>query len=348
MFGLERITEVIAKRIRLTNPPSDGDSSPNSTPPDPGIQKPVSVREAQFSDFANVCALNLRLGQGPDSLENWYRLWSENPALERGVRATRIGWVLETSGGDIVGFLGSIPLSYELEGRNLRAAATCRFAVEASYRAFSHLLVVSFFRQKDVDLFLNTTATPAAAKIVKALNALPVPQPDYGKVLFWVLNYRRFSAEVLRKIGVWSPLVRPGSVLGALGLQTVQAIRGRGRRSGNSRISITESSVDEMGAEFERLLAEKRQEKPLLWAKRTPEIMRWHFNPPENRRLTRVFCCRVENELAGYLIVRSDPPGSQGLRRALLADLQIKEENPAILGSLLAAGVSAAKRAGCD
>jgi hypothetical protein len=298
----KRLSEVISRKVRSSNsaPQSDA-SAPGRAAPGQGAEKPVSVREAQFSDFENVCALNLKLGQGPDSPANWRRLWSrENPALANGERTPRIGWVLETAAGEIVGFLGSIPLTYELEGRRLRVAATCRFAVETAYRAFSHLLVVSFFRQKDVDLFLNTTATPAAAKIVKALNAVPVPQADYGKVLFWVLNKRRFTKEILEKIGVWSPLVVPGSWLGALGLEANSVFR-RWPHSRNTKLAVKFASIEELGTQMDSFLAEKKKEKSLLLAERSGEVLSWHFNPPGNRRATQIPTCWSGNELVGYV-----------------------------------------------
>src|SRR5208283_107979 len=349
MYGFEKkIYQAIGKKIRSSNPAIPGDVSSNPSDSNFALSKVVSVREAQFSDFDRVCALNLRLGQGPDSLENWDRLWVQNPAIQEGSSAARIGWVLEATGGEIVGFLGSVPLTYELNGRTLRTAATCRFAVETAYRAFSHLLVVSFFRQKDIDFFLNTTATPAAAQIVKALRALPVPQADYGRVLFWILNRREFSAAVLRKMGVWSPVVASVSLLCGLGLRANDLVRQSRWQDLPTGFSITESVVDDLGTEFESLLSEKRKEKPLLWAKRTPETMKWHFNPPRNRRVTKVLNCRADNTLVGYMIVRVDPEGVKGLRRALVADLQVKKDDPTVLGYLLRAALSSAKEAGCD
>ena len=41
-----------------------------------------------------------------DSLENWKRLWKENPALLHGQIERPIGWVLEAA-GVIVGYLGT-------------------------------------------------------------------------------------------------------------------------------------------------------------------------------------------------------------------------------------------------
>lgn len=80
--------------------------------------KRVTVREARFSDCERVCALNSKLGLGPDSSENWKRLWLDNPAIGDGEKPV-IGWVLVAS-DEIVGFLGSIPMLYEYEGQILR------------------------------------------------------------------------------------------------------------------------------------------------------------------------------------------------------------------------------------
>src|SRR5258706_11472600 len=63
----------------------------------------VSIREAEFSDCENVDQLNRKLGQGPDSLENWRRLWRDNPANKDLPGPGPIGWVLEDC-GPIVGY----------------------------------------------------------------------------------------------------------------------------------------------------------------------------------------------------------------------------------------------------
>jgi hypothetical protein len=341
-----KIAKVLLKRIRALETPAPGDSVART-----GLvreaARSVSVRQAQFSDFGRVCALNLRLGQGPDSEENWRRLWFENPALADGRGASPIGWVLEAS-HEIVGFLGSIPLEYEFEGFALRAAATCRFAVDPPYRAFSHLLVVSFFRQKNVDLFLNSTATVAAGKIMTALKASPLPQPDYGNVLFWVLNPHHFAKGVLKKLGVKASLIEPGAAVASLVMKGDMAIRKRAPRGNSSGCSIRETSVHEFGPEFEQLWSESSKGNPRLLARRTPEILRWHFDPPGNRRITAVLSGWVENKLAGYLIVRHEPRDLQEIRRSLVADLLIKDSDPQILEPLFAAALGSAKKAGSD
>src|ERR1700739_602102 len=136
------ISQAFLKKIRQRQA-KEQDSNEEQTN-EPVGKTAVSIRQAQFSDHENVRPLNRKWGQGPDSPENWQRLWRENPAIRDLKAPGRIGWVLEDS-RRIVGFLGSIPLCYEFSGTPVLAAATCRFAVVLPYPAFSHLLVMAFF-----------------------------------------------------------------------------------------------------------------------------------------------------------------------------------------------------------
>jgi hypothetical protein len=339
-----KLADIVLKRIRARNVALNGDTADRAGIKD--VAKSVAIREVRFDDFERVCDLNLRLGQGPDSVANWQRLWLENPALSDGKGESPIGWMLETS-QNVVGFLGTVPLRYEFDGNSLRAAATCRLAVEPAYRAFSHLLVLSFFRQKNVDLFLNTTATVAAGKIMMALKAYPLPQPDYGTVLFWVLDPRAFAKEVLKKLGVKKSLLGAATTVGSIAMKGEAAIRVRGPKSKRSHYATREIALQEIGKDFQQLWAGSAAESGKLSATRTPEIMQWHFDPPGNRRIVKVFGTYAKNELLGYIIVRYEQSGAEDLRRALVADMLVKDNDSEVLEQLFAAAISSAKNIGC-
>jgi hypothetical protein len=339
-----KLTEAVLKRIRSRS--AEASMRGVATESSSTTTAPVSLREAQFSDFDQVSAMNQRLGQGADSLENWQRLWRDSPALRDG-RTSRIGWVLEAA-GQIVGFLGNIPLLCEFQNTTLAASATCRLAVEPLYRSSTLLLVTSFFRQKDVDLFLDTTATPAAGKIVTALRAVPIPQPDYGKVLFWVLQPRKFMTTVFGKVGVSGALASAGSAIASVALQCEMAIRGRTPKANSQPFSVKEVSVNEIGPEFARFWTEAMDASPRLFGKRSPEIMRWHFDLPGSARIARVLACYHSERLAGYAIVRHEPASRDGAQRSLIADLMVHPQNDSVVDTLLCAAHSSAYRAGSE
>lgn len=305
----------------------------------------VSLRTAEASDFASVARLGRRLGQGTDSVENWKRLWIDNPAVQSGLAVSRIGWVLE-SGGTVVGFFGSIPLLCEFQGSTLVAAASCRFAVDPEFRSFSHLLVSSFLRQKDVDLLLNTTATPAAGRMMTASKAAPLPQADYDKVLFWVLDSRRFMESVFRKLDVRPSLVAAGSLAGAIALGTEMRLRGRTPEAAKSSYTVSEHCIDDLPAELDGFCEEQMQNTKRLLGRRDATILRWHFAPPGSRKVSRILICRCRERIAGYAITRQELNSESGLRRSTVADLLTAEDSPEVVQALIVGAYTSAKRAG--
>jgi hypothetical protein len=336
----KKIADLVLKRVREVRSKEEEGRAAGSALK---TAKRVSLREARFSDCERVCALNSKLGLGPDSPENWKRLWLDNPAIGDGEKAV-IGWVLVAS-DEIVGFLGSIPMLYEYEGQTLRAGATCRLAVEPDYRAFTHLLVTSFFRQK-VDLFLDTTATVSAGKIMMAFKAVELPQKDYGNVLFWILDPSCFTKSVFKRLGINSSLKGIGSALASVAVRADIGLRRRPRGAKSGRYTIAETGVKDLGDEFQQFWSDKSRDVSRLWAKRTASIMRWHFDPPDSRRVTRVLGCYAGSRLVGYGVVRHDQHVSDGLRRSIIADLMIDDSAPLVMDHLLPAIIRSAKDAG--
>jgi hypothetical protein len=340
----DKLTDVVLATIRSRR--NDRDGSPHVAQPIPSrAHGSVSLRPAEFSDFERVTQLGRRLGQGADSEENWRRLWVDNPAVQSGRAAGRIGWVLESDGA-VVGFFGTIPLLCEFEGSTLVAAATCRFAVDPEFRSSSHLLVSSFLRQKDVDLFLNTTATPAAGKMMVVLKATPVPQKDYGTVLFWVLDSRRFMGAVLRKLNARPGLAAVGSFAGSFALSGESRLRGRFPRTVNAGYKVSECGLDELPVDFDEFCDEQIRKSTRLFGKRNSAILRWHFAPPGSKKVCRVLICREEGQIAGYAVTRQELDTEIGLQRSSVADLLVENDDPKVVQTLIAAAHASAMQSG--
>lgn len=336
-FLQDRLSTTILSRIRARRESSEWRQNDESVQ---CVLGHVSVREAQLSDFERVSTLGRKLGQGSDSLDNWRRLWSENPAVIEGGAPSRIGWVLQ-DGSELVGFLGSIPLLYEFGGRILNASATCRLAVTPAYRAFTHLLVSSFLRQKEVDLFLNTTATASAGKMMSALKMTQLPQPDYGTVLFWVLDPSAFSQLVLKKLELNRGLSKIAYPLTTVALWADCKIRQRflsGAKKSQGNVSVLESSPQSLGSELDHFTAKVVSEfgHGRLMAQRNARILKWHFTPPKSNRPAYVLRAFVRGQLVGYAVIRHEE-GELGTRRTVLSDLLVSQQDPKIIEQLFSA-----------
>lgn len=339
-----RISNAILARIRQRRGaiPVSGDSNSYS-----GEVKPAKLREARFSDFAGVAKLKERTGIVADSSENWERLWRRNPALNDANSDRPIGWVLDAD-GEIVGFFGNIALQCRYGDRTLRAVSAHGFAVDRPYRALAVSLAAAFYRQPGIDLFLSTSAIEASGKIAAAFKSSKLPQPDYDTVLFWVLRPYPFSQVLMKKLSADSLLSPIGSRAGAFAIGADNVFRQRFPKGSRSPLMVSEISLAAIGSDFERLFAEKLKERVRLYADRTAETLRWHFEIPGDKGSVRVLCCRKNGELEGYAIVRTDTGEEDGLRKSIIADLVAKYDDPDVVTALCVAAYKGAKATGSD
>jgi hypothetical protein len=306
----------------------------------------VKLREAQFSDFDAVSELKQRWGLSQDSLENWDRLWRHNPALTHSEVHHPMGWVLEAD-SRLVGYLGNISQTYHYRGRTLTAVTGSGFVVEPAYRAVGLSLIAAYFRQKSVDLYLTTTAVETVGKISRAFGCVSLPQQDYDTVLFWVLRPYPFAQALMKKLKLGPVLSAVGGVLASFVLEAEKILVRRWPTGTSPSLAVSEISVNEIGDDFESFWMQKLGEEPRLLADRSPAALRWHFQIPGDKGTARVICCRQKGELVGYAIVRHEPPNlMSGLRRSIIADTLVANDDPVILRALWVAAHKSAKRAG--
>ena len=307
----------------------------------------AKLRPAQFSDYSAVTELKRRWNLTADSFENWERLWKRNPALAGLASAPPIGWVLETQ-SKIVGYLGNISSTYYFGDRKLSAVTSSGLVVEPAYRSVSLSLIAAFYRQPNVDIFLVTTAIPAVGKIARAFRSVRIPLEDYETVLFWVLRSYPFAKAVANRLGIPPALVPLSGGVGALAAIGERFLRNRNPRMPETILDVTEMLVDQIGNEFQSLWSNKLQEGPRLLADRTASTLRWHYQIPGDTGTTTVLCCREREELRGYAVVRSGVSRRTGLRRALLADMLVRNDDPEVIRNLLVAAHDHARQKGND
>jgi len=282
----------------------------------------------------------------PDSLENWERLWRDNPALENLVATHPIGWVLEGEAG-IVGYIGNIVLRYRFGKKSLTAVTSHGLVVEPQYRFATASLVSAYFRQKSADLFLTTTAIKSVGKISRAFKCDPLPQADYESVLFWVLRPYPFAQAMMRKLDLNSTLAHVAEVVTALAIGMDKVLRRRWPKSSSKGLSVERINLDQIGDEFRTLWEERLNGRTQLLADRSPAALRWHFAIPGDKGSAQVLCCRRGGGLVGYAVLRNEPPNrASGLQRSLLADLLAKDDDPEIIAALWVSAYAQAKKAG--
>ena len=308
-----------------------------------------TLRLAVIEDSDAVTDLKRSVGYKEDPPQDWHWLWEDNPAWSAVNPKPSIGWVLEAE-SRIVGYLGNIPELYRLGEKTLLAATASGFAVDPRYRGYSLRLAASFFKQENVDLWLNTTANDAGGKISQRFRASPIPQEGYDQILFWVLRPQAFTQATLKKLGFHGSLAWLGSHLPAALLQADIMIRGKAlrRKSYGPKAALEIKLLDlaSISGDFDDLWNRKIKEPVQLLSYRTVETLKWHFSGHGQAQKPKVLCCYQDGKMVGYAIVVRDDSPALDLARSKIADIFVERDDPKVVDQLLLAAHELAKRDG--
>jgi len=293
-----------------------------------------------FADYAGVSEVLKRNSMSQRPFEEWKAIWEAAPFHAR-FADVPIGWVLETTAGELVGALSNVHSEYSYDGRPLRAAIAASWAVDGDYRAQALALKSRFFSQQNVDVLLNGSASQRTAKLLPAFKATPVPHPCYDEVLFWITGYHGFARSALSKTSRrW--LVPASPLLGAAWWARDSVTRARWS---GSRSQVAErASFDES---FDRFWSKLKAARPKRFlALRSRAALDWRLRHRLAQDRARILVLERGGEIDGYLLLlRSDSP-DHGLRRYVIADLQVLDETGDSARALLVGGLRLARREG--
>jgi len=291
-------------------------------PPQSRLAKSPTLRETRFGDYAQIAALARKFGLGFEEEAVWQHLWTNNPAYREIQGNFPIGWVLEDAEGRIRGYLGNIPLNYELEGKRLLAAATRSWVVESAYRGYALLLLRPFYQQTNVDLFLGTSVNSQSGVASSLFKNVPVPVGAWDRSLFWITHARGFTDSFFTKKG-WN-FAKPYSYPVALGLSLRDRVRGSGfRKSVCDPAVVSTENFDEC---FDDFWSELRKKKArLLLGMRDRTTLDWHFSFALRRKETWIYTLRAAGRMLGYAVFLRQERPQVGLNRVCLVDFQCLE-----------------------
>lgn len=300
---------------------------------------PLTLREAQFDDYSQVVALVRKFHLQIETYEAWTHLWKDNPTYCEMNGKFTIGWVLEKDRHEVVGYLGNIPLTYELEGKALIAATTRCWVVETRYRAYAPLLLSTYFQQRNVDLFLSTTVNSQAAPLYSKFQGIKVPVGAWDRSVFWITNYQGFAESLLRKKGYLtaSALSYPLSL--SLFLRD-QVKRTRVYSNKSTAEVVLCARFDDRFDAFWALLREKKVN--LLLSVRTRQTLEWHFKFALLQNAAWIYIIESGHGLIAYSVFLRQDGEEAGLKRVRLADFQCldSETAPTLLAAMLQAAIN--------
>lgn len=308
-----------------------------------------TLREAEYEDCEPATALLRELGlvipgQRDDIRSHWRRFWIDNPALAVAESPPGRGWLLEDDGA-MVGFFGNVPLLYDYAGQPVIVACASKWGVAKPYRSETARLADCYFKQKNVDLLLVTTGIKPTGRIFRRYGGLPVPQPAYDHILFWILDPAAYLKAGLIRKGTGPRTASLACRLGGPVLTAITRMAKSNRIIQKTKIDIVE--IGRIDDEFDDLWRRKRDEANRFYACRSAECLRWHFGAASLAEKTRILVCRTARGLGGYVAVMREDVPEIGLKRLKIVDLFVANNDENVIDNLLQAAREVGISDGC-
>jgi hypothetical protein len=280
----------------------------------------TTIRAATFGDYTAIRELMQRYRLGTKTFDEWKHVWECNPVLTRRTEPWPLGWALE-SNGKLVGFLGNIPMFCSFAGRRLLATTASAWVVDEPYRSYSIALVKRYFGQKDVDLFLNTTAGLSTGKVWEALGAKRMPLPFYRDVLFWITGPRGVMRALLIKNKI--------PTAGALSIPLGSALRiGVWLRSAKGGQGQGVREVGSFDSRFDAFWNELKESSTKLLTWRDAETLNWHFKYDLAAKRARILTLQeASGRITAYAVLQRQDKPDLALKRYSFADFQCPDNS---------------------
>jgi hypothetical protein len=305
----------------------------------------VKVRTASFDDYPQITELESKYGMQTKTREEWEHLWVNNPVYQQLNKTWPIGWVLEDSAGKILGYLGNIPIFYELHGKRLLVATSRAWVVDSTCRSYSPLLLDYFFAQTNVDLYLTTNLSNEAFETFQFFEPSAVPVGDWDHSRFWITSYTSFVASCLRAMDIplAKPLSYPLALLPLLRDQLGSVTTGLKKERKYVEVQFC-SAFDERFDIFWEDLKAKRAN--VLMSTRTGEMLNWHFGHALLRNKAWMICVSERSRLLAYSIFYRQDNTRFGLKRVRLLDFQTLANDQLLLLPILSCALEYCRGAG--
>jgi len=312
------------------------------------------LREARLEDYEQIAALESRFGLTAKPYNEWVHLWQGNPVYRELKTDWPIGWVFEDQDGKIVGSVGNIPLLYELDGRRILVASSRSWVADVEYRSVSLLLLDNLVRQRQVDLFLSNTVGDKAVAAITAYGCSRIPVGIWDEVAYWITNYRGFFESIVAMKNY--RLTRPFAFPSWEGSWTrLKALRARlskplsyplsaaaflkdrlaktSVREGEVEVKLCTDFDDRFDSFWEDV---KRNNRHLLLAVRTREVLEWHFKYALLGNRLWIVTAVDGPRLVAYAIFEKSVNPRSGFKQVNLVDYLSLEEGTSMLEPLLA------------
>lgn len=270
-------------------------------------EQDLVVRPARAGDMPEACALLRELGLAWPSAADTAALqraidglWTNDPFFTMYGGPVFHGWVM-LHHDRIVGFFGSVPRAYLLQGRPLPVSVASNWGVRKEYRAFTRLLADAYFEQNPIDLKLVTTAIAPTGRIFERHGGHRAPVARLDHV--YVVPFRPGRLALLAAKPSWRRMLRaPCAVLDRIPLWRP----GAGRMPD---VALQETPADALPGDYQHFWEQVAARANGLVAFRDAPTIAWVYGSGRFGRRKRIFLLRYRNDgpIVAYASLIEEP-----------------------------------------
>lgn len=309
------------------------------------------IRTVEEGDWERVAEfLSLWHNHSPAIwMQRFSSWWRENPASSSDIP---YGWLIEDGDCEILGFIGNIPVAFQVHGAKHTAIAGTSWCTKPSARGFNSLnLVRTFTQQEHGAVLINNTPNEAAQKVFPKFGYQTVQLPQDGVEYWYVRNYDGFLSLLDRQYLTSQPLreVIRGMKYPLKHISPfIQSFKDRclPKRT-DSRLSF--SLCRECGDSFSELWeAHRNADQMTLY--RDAETLNWLYFAKSVADKRHVIACNLEEtgELVGYAAFDTLCTDGDGGYLLQLKDVFVPEMSEQLLLLLLGHSFQLAKDTNAD
>ena len=251
-----------------------------------------TVRPMATEDRAAVSALLAEAGFKPRSTAGWDWLHTGNPHDRP---PSPRGWVIDQD-GRIDGYLGNLIRMATWRGAPLTLGVSADWYVREAARTRSTALLRAFFKQKDVDVCVSTTANAASGPVYAMFKAGAPEHPCFQQARMWVVDDGPLVSLALQKAGL-PALPVPGGLVGRL-RRRLGLLHPTGRRFDGDLTAHTAADLPaDLDPHFRHVESDGR-----LHSRRSTRVLRWLMSDPDGGDVPTLFVARNTAGIQGTLL----------------------------------------------
>ena len=269
-----------------------------------GLTDDLTVRAIQKEDYINIADFlaerTNNIFQSSLWMDRFDLWWDNNPAMREDICR---GWMLCGNTGEVLGFIGNIPVKYLIMGQEKIICSATSWYMNQDYKAHS-LKLLNLFLKQDRAL-LDTTPADNVAKMLIRLGFNYLNKEWLKREAIYPVSIIDFWSLFVSKITSMKVAAMFLNILGVISVPTLkiyQIIRKIGMNSAGPRYSFKEIySFDES---YDVLCSKQAQDHGIS-ALRNSVTLNWFFFGSKGLRSTRrVIEIRDQEKLLGYVGVK--------------------------------------------